>query len=277
MKLYSIHAGYFKLDGGAMFGVVPKKMWQKLVPADENNLCTWAMRCLLVDTGERKILIDCGMGNKQDEKFMGHYEPHGPTLERSLASHGFQPEDITDLFLTHLHFDHSGGAVKRTEDGQLIPAFPHAKVWSNHQHWDWAIHPNDREKASFLKENLLPLEEHGVLHFLDEGQSLCPEVDTIWVNGHTEAMMLPVIHTGNKTIVYMADLLPAAAHIPLPYIMGYDIRPLMTLEEKKDFLQMALDNNYYLFFEHDAVNECCNLRMTDKGIRPQEFFPLSAL
>ena len=267
----------FKLDGGAMFGVVPKKIWNKLVPADENNLCTWSMRSLLVETENRKILIDCGMGSKQDKKFMNHYEPHGMQLMESLELKGFSKNDITDVLLTHLHFDHCGGAVERNTSGALVPAFPNAKYWSNEAHWQWATEPNDREKASFLPENLLPLQEHGVLHFLKEGEALAEGFSTIWVHGHTEAMMLPVLQKEEKTLVYMADLLPSYAHIPLPYIMGYDVRPLVTLQEKTNFLQQAVEQNYYLVFEHDAVHQCCNLQETAKGIRPKDFFMVEAL
>lgn len=260
-----------------MFGVVPKKIWNKLVPADENNLCTWNMRCLLVENGDRRMLIDCGMGDKQDDKFMGHYEPSGTDLITNLKAAGFAPEDITDLFLTHLHFDHCGGAVKKEADGTLKPAFPNAVVWTNEKHWNWAIHPNAREKASFLKENMLPLQEHGVLKFLTEGDSPMDNMEVLWVNGHTEAMMLPIIQTNNTKVAYMADLLPAAAHIPLPFIMGYDIRPLITLEEKTSFLEKAVEENFTLFFEHDAAHECCNLQMTEKGVRPKDFFHVSSL
>jgi glyoxylase-like metal-dependent hydrolase (beta-lactamase superfamily II) len=271
MQLHAIHAGLFKLDGGAMFGVVPKKIWNNLIASDNNNLCTWAMRCLLVKHEERVVLIDCGMGNKQDAKFFSHYEPHGDfSLITSLNEKGFQKEDITDVFLTHLHFDHCGGAVEKGESGKLIPAFPNAKYWSNQKHWDWAINPNAREKASFLKENILPLKEHGVIHFLNEGDELFAGFSSIWVYGHTEAMMLPIIKWGDKTVVYVADLMPSYAHIPIPYVMGYDVRPLITVSEKETFLKEALEKDYVLFFEHDKENECCSLQMTDKGIRVKE-------
>lgn len=277
MKLISIDAGLFKLDGGAMFGVVPKKIWKNLVAPDENNLCTWSMRCLLVDAGARKILIDCGMGNKQETKFFSHYEPHGEQLSNSLNKKGFSTQDITDVFLTHLHFDHCGGAVLKTENGKLIPAFPNATYWSNAKHWQWASNPNAREKASFLKENFIPLAEHGVVKFLqNEEEEILPGFTTYWVHGHTESMMLPVIRTGDKTLVYMADLTPAAAHLPIPYVMGYDVRPLLTLHEKEKFLQQALEKNYTLFFEHDAEHECCTVQMTEKGIRPKDFFKVES-
>ena len=274
MKLISIHSGTFKLDGGAMFGVVPKKIWNKLVPADENNLCTWSMRCLLVDAGNRKILIDCGMGTKQQEKFFSHYEPSGHILHESLRMNGYLAEDITDVFLTHLHFDHCGGAVIKNEKETYQPAFPNARYWSNKKQWDWAVNPNAREKASFLKENFIPLQENQVLKFAEEGEELMQGFTCIEVHGHTQSMMLPVIKYEDKTIVYMADLLPSAAHIPIPYVMGYDTRPLLTLSEKEHFLNTALQNNYTLFFEHDAAHECCTLEMTDKGIRPKDFFKL---
>lgn len=251
-----------------MFGVVPKKIWNKLVPADTNNLCTWSMRCLLVETDNRKILIDCGMGNKQDPKFFSHYEPAGNTsVHDTLRNLHLNREEITDVFLTHLHFDHCGGAVERDANGNLIPAFPNATYWSNTKHFEWAEFPNAREKASFLKENFIPLREHGVLKFLKEGEELLPGFSTLWVHGHTESMMLPKLEAGGKTVVYVADLIPSHAHIPLPYVMGYDVRPLQTLKEKEAFLITALENNYHLIFEHDAQYEACTLQMTEKGIR----------
>lgn len=278
MQIHSIDTGYFKLDGGAMFGVVPKKIWNNLVPADENNLCTWSMRCLLVIAEGKVILIDCGMGDKQDAKFFSHYEPHGDnTLISSLKAKNILPEDITDVFLTHLHFDHCGGAVKMDEKGKLVPTFPNARYWSNERQWAWANNPNSREKASFLKENFIPLQQHGVVRFLNEDEDLFKGFSTIWVYGHTEAMMLPVIKYQGKTIVYMADLMPSYAHIPLPYVMGYDVRPLITLKEKEVFLAEALKKDYILFFEHDAVNECCNLQQTEKGIRPKQLMKLDEI
>lgn len=273
MKLYSINAGYFKLDGGAMFGVVPKVIWSKLVPPDANNLCNWAMRCLLIETGSRLILVDNGMGDKQDEKFFGHYYLNGDdTLDKSLARHGFSRSDVTDVLLTHLHFDHCGGSVVRQGD-QLVPAFENATFWSNERHWQWATQPNDREKASFLKENILPIAESGRLRMLPvSATGLVPFDDVPGLSvrfafGHTDAMMLPQVTINGKTLVFMADLLPATAHIPLPYVMGYDMFPLTTLHEKKRFLEEALAGNYILFFEHDAVHECCTLQATEKGIR----------
>ncbi|MEO7960729.1 MAG: MBL fold metallo-hydrolase [Ginsengibacter sp.] len=277
MKLYSINTGYFKLDGGAMFGVVPKSIWQKLNPPDDRNLCTWAMRCLLIEDDDRLILIDNGLGDKQDNKFFGHYFLHGDdTLEKSLSNYGFSKEDITDVFLTHLHFDHCGGSITRHGE-RYIPAFKNATYWSNEKHWEWAVKPNARERASFLKENILPIEESGQLKFLQthEGISLISGFSVRFVNGHTESMMLPQLTYKDKTIVYMADLLPSVAHIPMPYIMAYDTRPLETLKEKQSFLTEAEENKYILFFEHDPSIECCNLQLTEKGIRSKDTFLLS--
>ncbi len=282
MKLYTINTGYFKLDGGAMFGVVPKSIWNKLNPADDNNMCSWALRCLLIEDANRLILIDNGMGNKQDAKFFGHYYLHGDdTLDKSLATHGFGKDDITDVFLTHLHFDHCGGSIKK-EGVNLVPAFKNATYWSNEKHWNWATQPNDREKASFLKENILPIEESGQLKFIEPSQGkesggIIPGMSVLYVNGHTEGMMIPKISYQGKTLVYMADLLPSVAHIPLPYVMAYDMFPLTTLNEKKTFLTEALQNDHILFFEHDPVSECCNLQLTDKGIRQRDVFRLEEL
>ena len=278
MKLYTINAGYFKLDGGAMFGVVPKSIWQRTNPADENNLCTWAMRCLLVQDADRLILIDNGIGYKQDERFLKHYHLHGDdTLERSLSKNGFSKDDITDVFLTHLHFDHCGGSIERLQDDSLVPAYKNATYWSNKEHWDWAVHPNDREKASFLKENILPIQESGQLKFIDtsDGIAFTEHIRIRFAYGHTDAMMLPQISYGEKTILYMADMLPSIGHIPMPYVMAYDMFPLKTLNEKKKFLEEALQNNYILFLEHDPVNECCTLQETEKGIRVKDTFKLS--
>jgi glyoxylase-like metal-dependent hydrolase (beta-lactamase superfamily II) len=277
MKLHTIDTGFFKLDGGAMFGVVPKSIWNKTNPADENNLCTWAMRCLLIEDGKRLILVDNGIGNKQDAKFLSHYYLHGSaTLESSLAKLGFHSNDITDVFLTHLHFDHCGGSVVREGDA-LVPAFKNAKYWSNEKHWEWAVNPNDREKASFLKENILPIQESGKLSFVTEEAAgvFGADIQVRYAYGHTEAMMLPQIRYKDKTIVYMADLLPSTGHIPLPYVMAYDMFPLKTLTEKKSFLTEAADNEYILFLEHDAVNECCTVQQTEKGIRLNNVFKLS--
>lgn len=286
MNLYSINTGYFKLDGGAMFGVVPKSIWNKINPADENNLCSWALRCLLIEDGKRLMLVDNGNGDKQDAKFFSHYYLHGDdTLDKSLARYGFHRDDITDVFLTHLHFDHCGGSIMR-EGNKLVPAFKNALYWSNKEHWDWAVHPNEREKASFLKENILPIEESGKLNFIDVtggtdgtlGETIFSDnISVRFVNGHTQAMMLPQIRYNDRAIVFMADLLPSAGHIPIPYVMAYDMFPMTTLNEKKSFLKEAVEGDYILFFEHDPVHECCSLQRTEKGVRPKDFFTLEAL
>ena len=279
MNLHVIDTGFFKLDGGAMFGVVPKSIWYKLNPADENNLCNWAMRCLLIEDGNRLILVDNGMGNKQDAKFFGHYYLNGDdSLEKSLKSKGFDKGDITDVFLTHLHFDHCGGSVEKNGN-KFQTAFKNAAYWSNKDHWNWANNPNDREKASFLKENILPIQESGQLNFIDteEGVHFTDNIKIHFVKGHTDAMMIPHIKYKEHTIVYMADLLPSVAHIPIPYIMAYDTRPLITLDEKKSFITEAEKNKYILFFEHDKDIECCTLKQTETGIRCDETFKLSEL
>jgi glyoxylase-like metal-dependent hydrolase (beta-lactamase superfamily II) len=276
MQLFAIETEKFKLDGGAMFGVVPKSIWNKLNPSDENNLCSWSMRCLLVQDDNRLILIDNGIGDKQDEKFLRHYYLHGEdTLDSSLKKHGFHRDDITDVFLTHLHFDHCGGSIARDGD-KLVPAFKNATYWSNLRHWKWATEPNDREKASFLKENILPIEESGQLKFVEpiDGTEFTSNISVRFVNGHTDAMMLPQIQYKGNTVVFMADLLPGAMHIPIPYIMAYDMFPMTSMEEKKSFLTEALENNYILFFEHDPVHECCSLQQTERGIRQKETFKL---
>ncbi|MDF2435275.1 MAG: hypothetical protein JWP44_4906 [Mucilaginibacter sp.] len=279
MKLHTVDTGFFKLDGGAMFGVVPKSIWNKSNPADENNLCTWAMRCLLIEDEGKLILIDTGIGNKQDEKFFSHYYLHGDaSLDSSLAALGFHRNDITDVFLTHLHFDHVGGAVIR--DGEnLVPAFKNAVYWSNVNHWDWAVNPNDREKASFLKENILPIQQSGQLQFVptEDGIKFSDNIHIRFVNGHTEAMMLPLINYKDKNILYMADLMPSTGHIPIPYVMAYDMFPLKTLTEKKQFFKEAAEKNYVLYLEHDPVNECCTLQQTEKGIRLKETFKLNEI
>lgn len=279
MKLHSIETGLFKLDGGAMFGVVPKSIWNKLNPADENNMCSWAMRCLLVEVDNRLILIDNGMGNKQDAKFFGYYYLHGDdSLDKSLNAKGFSKDDITDVFLTHLHFDHCGGSIEynSTKD-RLVPAFKNATYWNNSKHWDWAVNPNPREKASFLKDNILPIQESGQLKFINEGEKLIDNFEIEFVYGHTEAMMLPKIKYKNTTILYMADLIPSIHHLPMPYVMAYDTRPLQTMSEKEIILKNAVENNYTLFFEHDAVNECCTLTRGERGIKQNEVFKLSDL
>jgi len=279
MKIHVLHTGFFKLDGGAMFGVVPKSIWNKLNPADENNLCNWAMRCMLIEDENRLIIIDTGIGNKQDEKFYRHYYLSETKDLRGLVKEkGFSPENITDVFLTHLHFDHCGGAIIKEGD-KLVPAFPNATYWSNQKHWDWATKPNDREKASFLKENILPIEKSGKLKFIkyEEGTAFTSNIKVRFVNGHTGAMMLPQISYKGRTIVYMADLLPSINHIPLPYVMAYDMFPLTTLQEKKLFLEEALLKNYILFFEHDPITECCELQETERGIRRGRTFRLEEL
>ncbi|MDB5147091.1 MAG: fold metallo-hydrolase [Mucilaginibacter sp.] len=279
MNLHTIDTGFFKLDGGAMFGVVPKTIWSKTNPADENNLCTWAMRCLLVEHENRLILIDTGIGNKQSEKFFSYYYLHGnASLDSSLASLGFHRDDITDVFLTHLHFDHAGGAVIR--DGEkLLPAFKNATYWSNPKHWDWAVNPNDREKTSFFKENIIPIQESGQLKFIgaEDGINFMKDFDIRFVSGHTESMMLPLINYKGRQILYMADLLPSVGHLPIPYVMAYDMFPMQTLAEKKLFINEALEKEYILYFEHDPVNECCTLQQTEKGIRMKEAFKLSEI
>jgi glyoxylase-like metal-dependent hydrolase (beta-lactamase superfamily II) len=282
MKLHSIHTGMFKLDGGAMFGVVPKSIWQKTNPADENNMCTWAMRSLLVEDGDRLMLIDTGIGQKQSEKFFSHYHLHGDqSLDQSLAAKGFHRSDITDVFLTHLHFDHCGGAIEwNAAKDAYRPAFPNAHFWSNERHWQWATKPNAREKASFLSDNILPIEQSGQLKFVLRGEQLSPSglgFDVLFVDGHTDSMMLPHFQYKGRTVVFMADLLPSTGHIPLAYVMGYDTRPLITLEEKGAFLHHAAEKEYVLFLEHDGVNECCTVEQTEKGIRLLDTFPLSAL
>lgn len=272
MKLYPIETGNLKLDGGAMFGVVPKVMWQKAYPADENNLCNWAMRCLLAVDGDRKILIDNGIGTKQDEKWLRHYYLNGDdTLENSLEKVGVKPEDITDVILTHMHFDHCGGSVKWNDDqtGYEL-AFPNATYWTSRKQYEWATNPNRREKASFLKENIAPVEESGQLNLIDEEGEFIPNITFKLYNGHTDGQLIPHINVNGKTVVFMADLMPATAHIPMPWIMAYDTRPLLTLKDKERFYSEALENNYILFFEHDLYNEACTLQDTPKGTRVEK-------
>ena len=293
MQLYTINTGFFKLDGGAMFGVVPKLLWNKAQPADENNLCTWAMRCLLIEDGRKLILVDNGIGDKQDAKFFSHYYLHGDdTLDKSLAAHGFHRDDVTDVLLTHLHFDHCGGSIVRSSDGKLAPAFRNATYWSHSRHWDWAVNPNDREKASFLRENILPIQESGQLHFVDThggftagvgaapatiSTVIHPGLSVRLAEGHTAAMMLPQLSYKGRTIVFVADLLPSVAHFPTAWVMAYDMFPLTSLVEKRAFLDEAAAGEYVLFFEHDPVNECCVAQATERGVRPGKGFRLNHL
>ncbi len=279
MKIYPLNTGNFKLDGGAMFGVVPKALWQRTNPPDEKNMCSWAMRSMLIEDGDRLILIDNGIGDKQDDKFFGHFYLNGDdSLDGNLAKNGFHRDDITDVFLTHLHFDHCGGSIVWNKDRTLlVPAFKNAKFWSNERHWNWATEPNPREKASFLKENILPIQESGQLNFINRPDSSFLNnsemgFDILFVDGHTDAQMIPHIQYKGKTIVFAADLLPSTGHIPLPYVMGYDTRPLITMDEKAKFLKNVADNDYLIFFEHDHVNELCSLKNTDKGVRLNETF-----
>lgn len=278
INLHLIHAGNFKLDGGAMFGVVPKSLWSRTNTPDNNNMCSWSMRCLLIEDGDRLILIDNGIGNKQDAKFFSHYYLHGEqSLDGSLKQAGFHPNDITDMFLTHLHFDHCGGGVDYVgaDNKKLALHFPNAKYWSNADHWKWATEPNAREKASFLKENILPIQESGQLAFVPlDGTSPFNAFDIFTVDGHTDKQMIPKIRYKDKTLVFVADLLPSVGHIPLPYVMGYDTRPLQTLEEKAVFLKEAADHGYILFLEHDPINECCTVKHTEKGVRLDRTFTL---
>ena len=279
MILYPINTGNLKLDGGAMFGVVPKVMWSKLYPCDENNLCNWIMRCLLVVDGDRKILIDTGIGTKQPEKFFANYYLNGEaSLDKSLAAIGFSVDDITDVILTHLHFDHCGDAIRWNADKtDYVPTFKNATYYTSRKQWEWATNPNNREKASFLKENILPIKEKGNLRLIEQDGELFPNVSVRLFYGHTDGQMIPLIRYKDSTVVFMADVLPSAAHIPLPYVMSYDTRPLITLEEKEKFLKEAAQNGYILFFEHDLYHEACTVEATEKGVRMKEAFEISKL
>jgi glyoxylase-like metal-dependent hydrolase (beta-lactamase superfamily II) len=282
MKLYPIATGNFKLDGGAMFGVVPKSLWQRTNPADSNNMCPWSMRCLLIEDGDRLMLVDTGMGDKQSEKFFSYYYLFGDnTLQKSIEALGFSMDDITDVILTHLHFDHCGGAIAHNGSNGYRPVFKNATYWSSKRHWKWATEPNRRERASFLKENIMPIQESGQLKFINRTGNLTenafPNIDFLFVDGHTDSQMLPMINYKDQKIVFMADLLPSVGHIPLPYVMGYDTRPLLTLDEKGTFLAEAATNNYTLFLEHDHSQECCTVQHTEKGVRVKDTFSLKEI
>jgi glyoxylase-like metal-dependent hydrolase (beta-lactamase superfamily II) len=284
MKIYPIETGNFKLDGGAMFGVVPKSLWQRTNPTDEKNLIDMSMRCMLIEEGDRLTLVDTGVGDKQSEKFFSYYFLFGGySLDASLAKHGFHRNDITDVFLTHLHFDHCGGSIQWNKDRTgYEPAFKNAKFWSNESHWNWAANPNAREKASFLKENINPIQESGQLNFIDLPKTNVLQnsplgFDIFFADGHTEKQMIPQIQYQEKTVVFMADLLPTTGHIPLPYVMGYDTRPLLTLDEKQLFLNKAADEEYYLFLEHDAHTELCTVQHTEKGVRLKDTFKFNEI
>ena len=283
MRLTTIDTGYFKLDGGAMFGVVPKSLWSRTNMPDENNMCSWSMRCMLIETGDRLILVDTGIGDKQSEKFFSYYYMFGDdSLQKSIESLGFGLDQITDVMLTHLHFDHCGGAIIRNKNNERFePFFPNATFWSNENHWKWATEPNPREKASFLTENILPIQESGQLKFIDRAgdfsKGIIPEMEIFFADGHTESQMIPILNYQGKRVAFMADLLPSVGHIPLPYVMGYDTRPLLTLSEKNKFLNKAAEEQIVLFLEHDFDNECCTLKKTEKGVRLNEAFSFSTL
>lgn len=281
MKLHALNTGNFKLEGGAMFGVVPKTLWERTNPADANNMCTWAMRSMLIEDGDRLMIVDCGIGDKQNEKFFAHYYLHGEdSLDGNLKKLGFSRDDITDVFLTHLHFDHCGGAVEWANEDHTHTrtTFKNATFWSNELHWQWATEPNPREKASFLKENILPIQESGQLKHIQRGgritANVFPNIDVFFADGHTESQMIPIINYKGRKIAFMADLLPSTGHIPLPYVMGYDTRPLLTMDEKKLFLEKCADEEIVLFLEHDSVNECCTVQHTEKGVRLKDTFRL---
>jgi len=277
MNLYPVETGNFKLDGGAMFGVVPKVIWNKTNPADNNNMCNWAMRSLLIEDADRLILIDTGIGDKQSEKFFSHFHLNGnDTLQASLKKLGFTTDDITDVLLTHLHFDPVGGAVIRNDEKYKL-TFPNAKYWSNQQHWNWAIEPNLREKASFLKENMLPIQELGHLNFIKSGDELGKDIKLLMVNGHTESQMIPIVNYKGRNIVFCADLIPSVGHLKVPYIPSFDTRPLLSMNEKHSFLEEAVQNDYILFFEHDAYHECCTLKQGERGVKLDRTFKFSDL
>ncbi|GAB3498950.1 MBL fold metallo-hydrolase [Spirosoma knui] len=277
MTLQTLDTGYFKLDGGAMFGVVPKSLWNRLNPADEQNRCTWAMRCLLYEQDGRLLVVDTGIGDKQDVKFFGHYDLHGEaTLLSSIRAAGYDLSDVTDVLLTHLHFDHVGGAVKRTGE-RLLPVFTNATYWTHPAHWQWATNPNPREKASFLKENIFPLQESGQLKFLTERPFPYSNVELLYVDGHTEKMALPLFRINGRTVAYMADLIPSSAHVPLPYVMSYDVRPLLTMDEKMRLLQQAAAENWILVFEHDPAIEAATVEQTERGVRIKDQGSLAEL
>ena len=277
MQLFTINTGFFKLDGGAMFGVVPKSIWSRTNPADENNLCTWAMRCLLIENNGKLILIDNGIGNKQPDSFFKHFYLHGQdSLVKSINAVGFGLGDISDNILTHLHFDHcGGGTVYNSAKDDIVPLFNNANYWVHSHHWLWATQPNAREKASFLTENLLPLQKHDRINFIETNETKFDAMKFLYVDGHTDKQTIPHIKYKNHTLVFAADLLPSVGHIPLPYVMGYDTRPLITMTEKEKFLQEAADNNYIIFLQHDPVNECCTVQQTDRGVRLKETFRLA--
>lgn len=275
MNVYPVETGFFKLDGGAMFGVVPKTIWQKTNPADSNNLCNWAMRCWLIEDGDRLILVDTGIGDKQSEKFFSHYHLNGDAnLIKSIKNLGFGAEDITDVILTHLHFDHVGGAVYRNEDKYQL-TFPNAKYWSNRKHWEWAVNQNPREKASFLSENMLPIEASGHLNFIETGLEFGNDVEFFFANGHTESQMIPILNYKNRKVAFCADLFPSLGHLKLPYVPSYDTRPLLSMQEKETFLNKAIEEDIILFFEHDAYNECCTVYQSERGIKSKEVFKLN--
>ena len=277
MNVFTVETGNFRLDGGAMFGVVPRVIWEKTNPADSNNFCNWAMRCMLIEDGNRLILVDTGIGDKQDEKFFSHFHLNGDaSLEKSLANLGFHCNDITDVLITHLHFDHVGGAVKRDND-KFALTFPNAQYWSNQKHWDWALNPNPREKASFLQENMMPIQELGHLNFIQNGNELGENIELLMVDGHTEQQMIPIVNYKGTKVAFCADLIPSVGHLKLPYIPSYDVRPLVTMQEKGLFLEKAAQENYVLFFEHDANNECCTVKSGEKGLKLDNVFKINEL